>query len=67
MRKLSEILSTPVVTVVRNNRIAFWVGGERHERTVASKYFSNWSVDTIRFQNESFLIDSGVDIHNPVN
>lgn len=48
-------LSFNVNDEMKDNRYVY------HERVVSSRYFSNYSVDTVRFNNKRYLIDSPLD------
>lgn len=71
--KLSEITDRPVVWKLSNEGkaiIFFHVRGDtdsrgRHNyqtRVVNSRYCSNHSVDTVRFNNKRYLIDSQIEL-----
>lgn len=40
--------------------IAFSTNGKEHVRTEKEEYFSNWPKQTIRFQNEMYLINTSL-------
>ena len=56
MRMLSDILDIPVV-LINNGVIRFGADGKINHRRITSKPFSNWPVNTVRYNNETFLIN----------
>lgn len=71
--KLSDLTDMPVTWVCDSKgkvTISFHVKGDtdtrgRHyytKRVVTSRYFSNHSVDTVRYDNKRYLIDSKVEL-----
>ncbi|ATS92424.1 hypothetical protein PGT2_g00006 [Escherichia phage PGT2] len=69
MRKLSEIVHH--TNVFYNSKGYLWITLKdvrpdgRHRvvvRKMYSKYVSNWSLDTVRINNETFQIDSQIDL-----
>ncbi len=64
MRKLSEIVDVPAI-LINNGVVRFGAGGKIHHRRMTSKYFSNWPVNTVRFNNETFLLnESALEVHH---
>ena len=53
---LSTITST-IVEDTDNNTLTFLVNGKQITRKINSKYFSNWSIDTVRVDNVIYQID----------
>lgn len=53
---LSTITST-IVEDTDNNTLTFLVNGKKITRKISSKYFSNWSINTVRVNNVMYQID----------
>lgn len=63
---LSTITST-IVEDTDNNTLTFLVNGKKITRKINSKYFSNWSIDTVRVNNVMYQIDeSRLHLHHLV-
>lgn len=56
-------LSTLTNTITHNlsdNTLTFLVDGKQVTRKIKSEPFSNWSVDSVRVNNQRYLVDCGI-------
>lgn len=57
--KLSTLTNT-VTHNLNDNTLTFIVDDKQVTRKIKSEPFSNWSVDSVRVNNQRYLIDSGI-------
>ncbi|QHJ79408.1 MAG: hypothetical protein [Caudoviricetes sp.] len=46
-----------------DNTLTFLVAGKQLTRKIKSEAFSNWSVDSVRVNNQRYLIDTRIEYH----
>lgn len=57
--KLSTLTNT-ITHDLNDNTLTFLIDGKQVTRKIKSESFSNWSVDSVRVNNQRYLIDCGI-------